>query len=104
MRWWYASTGYAVAVEVVCGESPGEVPVEVKRAFDLFEGMHDGGMVRVVAFVSDGFVFLGVHVLLDAPGAWWFRATVIRSNDWTSSEPDDGCGPARCGRGHPARA
>ncbi|WP_415977492.1 hypothetical protein [Rhodococcus sp. 077-4] len=75
-----------MAVEVGGGERPGEVPVQMQGAFDLVEGMKDGWVVGVVAFVSDGCSFVVVHTCLDAAGLELVPATVIRVNDWTSMD------------------
>lgn len=72
-----------MAVEVVDGEGPGEVSVQVEDTFYLFEGLGDGRVVGVVAFCSDGCALVVVHVRLDARGGAAVPATVIRSNDWT---------------------
>jgi hypothetical protein len=71
-----------VAVEVVDGEGPGEVPVQAQGAFDLVEGLGDGRVVGVVAFRLDGCTFVVVHVWLDARDGAAVPATVIHSNDW----------------------
>jgi hypothetical protein len=73
-----------VAVEVIHGEGPGEVPVLAQGAFDLVEGVGDGRVVGVVAVRADGCtVVVVVHVWLDALGGAAVPATVIHSNDWT---------------------
>ncbi|OZE33541.1 hypothetical protein CH278_13055 [Rhodococcus sp. 05-2254-5] len=72
-----------VAVEVIHGEGPGEVPVLAQGAFDLVDGVKDGRVVGVVAVRSDGCTFVVVHVWLDARDGAVVPATVIHSNDWT---------------------
>lgn len=59
------------------------MPVQAQRAFDLVESCGDGRVVGVVAFRSDGYALVVVHVWLDARRGAAVPATVIRSNDWT---------------------
>ncbi|WP_032403807.1 hypothetical protein [Rhodococcoides fascians] len=70
-----------MAVEVGRGERPGEVPVHMQGAFDLVDGMKDGRVIGVVAFISDGGSFVLVHTCLDAARLELVPATVIRVND-----------------------
>lgn len=71
-----------VAVEVVLGESPGEMPVQVQGVSYLVEGIGDGRVVGVVAVRADGCTFVVVHVLLDARDGAAVPAPVMYVNDW----------------------
>ncbi|OZE28359.1 hypothetical protein CH262_03310 [Rhodococcus sp. 05-2255-1e] len=82
--WSARSAGKGHAVEVVLGEGPGEMPVQVQSAFYLVEGIADGRIVWVVAVRSDGCALFVVHVWLDARDGATVPATVIHANDWTT--------------------
>jgi hypothetical protein len=85
MCWSALSAGFGDSVEVIGGEGPGEVSIQVERAFHLLEGLGDGRVVGVMAFRFDGCALVVVHVLLDARHGAPVPAPVIRSNDWTRS-------------------